>query len=65
MVYFPKSAGTDVRFIRAFAFKPTVEGANQTLDVRLYAGSTVAADRSVVGGTRIASASCPGVTILP
>lgn len=56
--------GTDARFIRGFAFKPTIEGANMTLAVRVYADSLVH-NRRIVGGTLIASARCPGVTVLP
>lgn len=51
-------------FIRGFAFKPTVEGANMTLAVRAYTGSTVVA-RRIHGGTLVASAHCPGVEVLP
>lgn len=63
-VYFPLEPGTDARFIRGFAFKPTVEGANMTLAVRVYADSVVR-NRRIVGGTLTASARCPGVTIVP
>jgi hypothetical protein len=64
-VYFPKSPGTDVRFIRGFRFKPTVEGTHMTMALRIYKDSTIGPDREIVGGTLIASASCPGVTVLP
>lgn len=36
-----------------------------TLAVRIYTGSTIDANRRIVGGTLIASARCPGVTVLP
>jgi hypothetical protein len=64
-VYFPKSPGTNVAYIRAFAFKPTVEVENVALAVRIYAGSTIGPNREIVGGTLVASASCPGVTVTP
>lgn len=63
-IYFPLEPGTDVRFLRAQAPKPTVEGANLTLVIRVYKDSTIV-DRRIVGGTLIASASCPGVTVVP
>lgn len=53
-----------MRFHRGHAFKPTREGSNLTLSVRIYAGSTIV-DRRIVGGTLVASASCPGVEVLP
>lgn len=61
-VYFPSEPGTNVTFIRGFAFKPTVNGVNMTMAVRVYKDSTIV-DRRVVGGTLIASASCPNVTV--
>lgn len=64
-VYFPLMPGTDVRFIRGFAFKPTVEGVNWTLRVRVYTGSLVDANRQIVGGTLAATATCPGITVVP
>lgn len=63
-MYFPSEPGTDVRFIRGFAFKPVREGVNDTLSVRIYTDSTIV-DRRIVGGHLVASATCPGVTIVP
>jgi hypothetical protein len=63
-VYFPSQPGTDSRFIKGFAFKPTIEGTNMTLQIRAYAGSNVA-NRRIVGGTLVASATCPGITVTP
>lgn len=63
-VYFPSQPGTNVMFVRAFAFKPTIEGTNMSLNVRVYAGSNIA-NRRIVGGTLVASATCPGITVLP
>jgi hypothetical protein len=54
LVEFPARAGTDARFFRAFAFKPTVEGADMTLAVRAY-----------VDDDLVAETICPGVTVLP
>lgn len=63
-VYFPREPGTSVTYIHGFAFKPTVNVVNGTMSVRVYKDSTVV-DRHVVGGTLIASASCPGVLVTP
>lgn len=63
-VYFPKEPGTSVTYIHGFAFKPTVNVSNATLSVRVYKDSTVV-NRHIVGGTMIASASCPGVLVTP
>lgn len=62
-VYFPSEPGTNVMFIRGFAFKPTVEVENATLAVRVYKDSTIV-NRRIVGGTLIGSASCPGITVI-
>lgn len=64
-VYFPKSPGTNVAYIRGFAFKPTVEGVNMTLVERIYMGSTIGPNREIVGGHLVATATCPGVTVTP
>ena len=64
-IYFPSSPGTNVMFIRAFAFKPTIEGSNLTVAVRIYKDSTVGPNREIVGGTLIARALCPGVEVEP
>ena len=63
-VYFPAEPGTDVRFIRGFAAKPTIEGTGLTLAVRVYADSTIF-NRRIVGGRLVASARCPGITVTP
>lgn len=50
---FPAAPGTDSRFFRAFAFKPTREG-TFALVLRAYRG-----------GQLVATTTCPGVTVLP
>lgn len=54
VVDFPVVHGSDARYFKAFAFKPTREGA---FDLVLRALDA--------GGREVASARCPGVTVLP
>lgn len=53
-VAFPVARGSDARFFRAFAFKPTVEG---TFDLAMRAYDAA--------GTLVAETLCPAVTITP
>lgn len=54
VVDFPVLQGSDSRFFRAFAFKPTREGA---FDLQMLV--------SDANGDVIASARCPGVVVTP
>jgi hypothetical protein len=53
VVAFPASHGSDARYFRAFAFKPTVEG---------QFSLTIAAS---LDGFVVASVTCPGVLVVP
>jgi hypothetical protein len=53
VVDFPATFGTDSRFFRAFAFKPTREG-TFTLSIRAY-----------IRGNLAARTDCPDVVVTP